>query len=54
MTRKFKEQHLFEIENFCNIINNFTVIFDQLNAPFVNTSIRQNVKVEGKLMHPDF
>ncbi len=24
-----KEQHLFEIENFCNIINVFTVTFDQ-------------------------
>ncbi len=54
MTRKFKEHNLFEIENFCNIINYFTVISDQLNAPFVNKSIRQNVKVEGKLMHPDF
>ncbi len=27
-----KEQHLFEIETFCNNINAFTDTFDQLNA----------------------
>ncbi len=27
-----KEQHLFEIENLCNIINVFTVTFAQLNS----------------------
>jgi len=27
-----KEQHLFEIEIYCNIINYFTVTFDQFNA----------------------
>jgi len=27
-----KEQHLFETEIFCNIINVFTVILDQFNA----------------------
>jgi len=31
-----KEQHLFEIEIFCNI----TVTFDQLNAPFLNKSVK--------------
>ncbi len=31
-----KEQHLLEIEIFCNIINVFTVTFDQLNASFLN------------------
>jgi len=31
-----KEQHLFEIEIFCNIINDFTVSFDQMNASSIN------------------
>ncbi len=34
-----KEQHLFETENFCNIINAFTVTFDQLNVSLLNKSI---------------
>ncbi len=33
-----KEQHLFEIEIFCNIINVFTVTFDQFNASLINKS----------------
>ncbi len=34
-----KEQHLFETEIFCNIINVFTVTFDQFNASLMNKSI---------------
>ncbi len=34
-----KEQLLCEIEIFCNIINVFTVTFDQLNAYFMNKSV---------------
>ncbi len=34
-----KEQHLFEIEIFCNIINAFTVTFDQFNVSLMNKSI---------------
>ncbi len=34
-----KEQRLFEIEIFCNIINVFNVTFDKLNASFLNKSI---------------
>ncbi len=34
-----KEQHLFEMEIFCNILNVFTVTFDQLNECFLNKSI---------------
>ncbi len=34
-----KEQHLFEIEIFCNIINVFTVTFNQFNVSLLNTSI---------------
>ncbi len=33
-----KEQHLFEIEIFCNIINVFTATFDQFNASLLNKS----------------
>ncbi len=33
------EQHLFEIEIFCNIIHVFTVTFNQLNASLLNKSI---------------
>jgi len=36
MDESSKEQHLFEIEIFCNIINIFTVTFDQFNASFLN------------------
>ncbi len=35
-----KEQHLFEIEIFCNIISVFTVTFDQFNASLLNKSIK--------------
>ncbi len=35
-----KEQHLFEIEIFCSIINVFTVTFDQFNAFFLNKHIQ--------------
>ncbi len=31
-----KEQHLFEIEIFCKIINVFNVTFDQFNVFFLN------------------
>ncbi len=31
-------QHLFKMEIFCNIINVFTVNFDQLNVFFLNKS----------------
>ncbi len=34
-----KEQHLLEMEIFCNIINIFTVTFDQFNAALLNKSI---------------
>ncbi len=35
-----KEQHLFEMYlNFCNIINVFTVTFDQYKSSLVNKSI---------------
>ncbi len=30
-----KEQHLFEMEIFCNIINVFTDTSDQINAPLI-------------------
>ncbi len=33
------KEHLFEIESFCNIINIFTVTFDQFNASLMNKSI---------------
>ncbi len=29
---EYKEPHLFEIEMFCNIINDFSVTFDQFNV----------------------
>ncbi len=38
-----KEQHLFEIEIFCNIINVFTGTFDQLNASLINKSINSSL-----------
>ncbi len=31
-----KEQPLFEIETFCNILHAFTVTFEQFNAPLLN------------------
>ncbi len=34
-----KEQHLFETEIFCNIIDVFTVTFDQHNASLLNKNI---------------
>ncbi len=39
MNRKFKEQHLFETEIFCNIINVFIINFDQFKAFLLNKSI---------------
>ncbi len=36
-----REQHLFEIQIFCNIINIFTVTFDQFNASSPQTFERQ-------------
>ncbi len=33
-----KEQHLFEIKILCNIINVFTVTFDQFNESLLNKS----------------
>jgi len=33
------EQHLFEIEVFCNIKHVFTVTFDQFNASLLNESV---------------
>ncbi len=38
-----EEQHLFEIEIFCNIIIVFTVTFDQFNASLPNKSIYINI-----------
>ncbi len=34
-----KEQYLFEIYIFCDIINVFTVTFDQFNASLLNKNI---------------
>ncbi len=34
-----KVQHLFELKIFCNIINVFTVTFDQLNASLLNKNL---------------
>ncbi len=34
-----KEEHLFEIELFCNIIKVFTATFNQFNASLMNKSI---------------
>jgi len=34
--QSLKEQYLFKIEIFCNIINAFTVTFDQFNASSIN------------------
>ncbi len=34
-----KEQHLFELKIFCNIINVFTITFDQFNASLLNQSV---------------
>ncbi len=35
-----KEQHLFEIEIFCNVINVFTITFDQFNASLLNKTFK--------------
>ncbi len=35
-----KEQHLFKIEMFCNILNDVTVTFDQFNTSLVNTILK--------------
>ncbi len=34
-----KEQHLYEIEIFCNIINVFSVTFHQFNASLLSKSV---------------
>ncbi len=36
-----KEQHLFKAEIFCNITNVFTVTFDEVNAPLLNSFIKK-------------
>ncbi len=38
-TESSKEQHLFEIDIFCNIVHVFTVTFDQLTASLLEKSI---------------
>ncbi len=38
-TESSKEQHLFEVEIFCNIIHVFTVTFDQFNASLLNRNM---------------
>ncbi len=38
-----KEQLLFEIEIFCNIIHVFTVTFDRFNTSLLNKSIKINL-----------
>ncbi len=35
-----KEQHLFKIEMFCNILNDVTVTFDKFNTSLVNTILK--------------
>ncbi len=51
-----KEQHLFEIEIFCNIINIFTITFDQFNMSLMNKSINlfQKVITVGADLHHIF
>ncbi len=51
-----KEQHLFEIEIFWNIINVFTVTFDQFNASLMIKSINffQQKKREKNLLNSIF
>ncbi len=44
MNGKFKDQHLFEIEIFSNIINIFPATYDQFNASFLNISINYKIK----------
>ncbi len=39
LTRKLKEQHLFEMDIFCNIINVFTLTFDKFIVFLQNKSI---------------
>jgi len=39
LNKKLKKQHPFEMENFYNIINVFTVTFDQFSASLLNKSI---------------
>ncbi len=46
-----KDQYLFEIEIFCNIINVLTVKFDQFNASLLNKSINF---LKNILMTPNF
>ncbi len=39
ISRKWKKEHLFKTEIFCNIINIFTGNFDQFNEPLLNKKI---------------
>ncbi len=48
-----KEQHLFEIEILCNILNVFTVTFDQFNTSLLNKTIhflKKNKIIDPKLL----
>ncbi len=49
-----KEQHLFEIEILCNIINVFTIIFVQINIFLLNRSINFFTKNVYKIRTPNF
>ncbi len=47
-----KEQHLFELEIICNIINIFTLTFDKPNASLLNKSINFFQKKKQKRTDP--
>lgn len=40
-----KEQHLFEIDMFCKIINVFTVVFDHFNPSLLSKSINIDLNI---------
>ncbi len=44
MSNNSIEQHLPQIEIFCEIINDFTVTFDQFNAFMLNKFLRKLLK----------
>ncbi len=46
-----KEQHLFEIEIFCNIINVFTVSFDQFNASLIDINFFKKKSTNPKRLN---
>ncbi len=46
-----KEQHLFKAEIFCNITNVFTVTFDEVNAPLLNSFIKKKKKKSTDLVY---